>query len=284
LTRTGGFLDGFTHTLQPYLGCRFGCEYCYVKGLGVHRFHQPAQAWGSYVHPRTGIAQQLRTELGRYARRGKLDELAIFMSSSTDPYQPLERRQRLTRACLEALCESPPRLLMVQTRSPLVEDDFALLRRLGERCWLSMTLETDLDAVRATVAPLSPGVERRMATMCAARQAGLQVQAAVSPCLPFSSVETFGALLLEVADRMVVDTYTSGDGQQGKRTAMTPIPGVYEHMGWGDWRAQENARALYGWLAARMGEHAGWSQAGFVALARQSAQRLPLFVPMAGAL
>ena len=47
LTKTGGFLAGFTHTLQPYIGCRFSCEYCYVKGLGVHRFHQPPLEWGA---------------------------------------------------------------------------------------------------------------------------------------------------------------------------------------------------------------------------------------------
>jgi DNA repair photolyase len=282
LTKTGGFLAGFTHTLQPYLGCRFGCEYCYVKGLGVHRFHQPVQEWGGYVHPRTGIAQELRKELGRYARRAKLDELAFFMSSSTDPYQPLERRMRLTRACLEVLCEFPPRLLMVQTRSPLVENDFALLRRLGERCWLSMTLETDLDDVRAAVAPLSPSIERRMATMRAARRAGIQVQAAVSPCLPFSSIETFGVRLLDVADRVVVDTFASGDGQQGKRTAATQVPSIYEQMGWGDWRAQAHARALYTWLAARIGAQAGWSQEGFVALTQWSEPTLPLLVEAAG--
>lgn len=65
LTKTGGFLAGFTHTLQPYIGCRFGCEYCYVKALGVHQFHRPPLPWGEYVHPRTGIAERLRKELAR---------------------------------------------------------------------------------------------------------------------------------------------------------------------------------------------------------------------------
>jgi DNA repair photolyase len=278
LTKTGGFLAGFTHTLQPYIGCRFGCEYCYVKGLGVHRFHQPAQAWGSYVHPRTGIAEYLRKELSGLARRGKLDEVAIFMSSSTDPYQPVERRLRLARSCLEVLAEFPPRLLVVQTRSPLVEDDFALVQALGPCCWLSFTLETDLDAVRAAMTPLCPGVERRLATMRAARAAGIQVQAAVSPCLPYSGVETFGRVLLDVADRVVVDTYTSGDGQQGKRTAATQVPALYAQKEWGGWQEEEKARALYGWLAERMGERAGWSQAGFTALTR-SRGPLPLFYP-----
>ena len=55
------------------------------------------------------------------------------MSSATDPYQGLERRLGLTRAALEAFIRHPPRRLLVQTRSPMVERDLDLLRALGER-------------------------------------------------------------------------------------------------------------------------------------------------------
>lgn len=268
LTKTGGFLEGFTHTLQPYIGCRFGCEYCYVKGLSVHRFHQPRQPWGDYAHPRTGIAERLRTELARHHRRDALDDLAIFMSSATDPYQGLERRWRLSRACLDAFGEFPPGLLVVQTRSPLVRDDFDRLHALGERCWLSITLETDLDDVRRAVTERCPSIAQRLETIAAARAHGLQVQITVSPCLPYSSVETFGSLLLEQGHRVVVDSFTSGDGQGGRRTAATDIPALYAQQTWGDWRTEERAHALYQWLHQRGGSQIGWSQDGFVSLAR----------------
>ena len=65
LTRTGGFLKGFSHTLQPYIGCRFGCSYCYVRRSNVHRFFGGGLEWGAYVYPRVGIAQRLETELAR---------------------------------------------------------------------------------------------------------------------------------------------------------------------------------------------------------------------------
>jgi DNA repair photolyase len=269
LTKTGGFLAGFTHTLQPYIGCGFGCEYCYVKALNVHRFHQPALEWGEYCHPRTGIADLLRRELARSASRSQLDQLAIFMSSATDPYQGLERRWRLSRACLEAFVDFPPGLLVVQTRSPLVADDFTLLRRLGERCWLNFTLETDRDDVRAAITPRCPSVAARLKTLAAARQAGLNVQITVSPCLPFSGVASFGELLLTHGQRVIVDTYTAGDGQAGVRTARTAVAAIHSANAWPNWRAEDDARALHAWLHARIGERAGWSQAGFAALARQ---------------
>lgn len=266
LTKTGGFLSGFTHTLQPYIGCRFGCEYCYVKGLSVHRCHQPKLDWGDYVHPRTGIAEKLRQELQRLAVKGELATTTIFMSSATDPYQGLERRCRLSRACLDVFLDYPPGLLVVQTRSPLVVDDFDRLRALGSHCWLNFTLETDLDAVRQQVTPRCPSIPQRLQTLQQAKAAGLHVQITVSPCLPFSDVATFGTLLSTWGQRVIVDTYTSGDGQAGKRTAATTIPALYVESGWSSWRNETDAQALHTWLQARIGERVGWSQAGFAAL------------------
>ncbi|MEZ4613952.1 MAG: radical SAM protein [Caldilineaceae bacterium] len=269
LTKTGGFLAGFTHTLQPYIGCRFGCDYCYVTGLSVHRFHQPRAAWGDYVHPRRGIAEKLREELRRLEERELLAKTAIFMSSATDPYQGLERQWRLSRACLDAFLAYPPGLLIIQTRSPFVEDDFDRIAALGTRCWLNFTLETDLDEVRRVVTPRCPAIAQRLATLQRAGQVGLQVQITVSPCLPYSNIETFGQLLLDHGRRVIVDTYTSGDGQGGRRTAATQIPALYEQFGWGNWRTEAIADELYQWLRTQIGERAGWSQAGFAALAQQ---------------
>ncbi|MBX3009949.1 MAG: radical SAM protein [Caldilineaceae bacterium] len=268
LTKTSGFLAGFTHTLQPYIGCRFGCEYCYVKGLQVHRLHQPLAEWGDYVHPRVGIDTKLRQEVGRLAAKQALAQTAIFMSSATDPYQGLERQWRLSRACLDVLLDYPPGLLVIQTRSPLVAEDFARLHALGDRCWLNFTLETDRDDVRQALTPRCPSIAKRLQTLQQAQAAGLQVQITVSPCLPFSSVPTFGELLLAHGQRVIVDTYTSGDGQAGRRTAQTLIPGLYQNLAWADWRSEEAAQALYDWLHTQIGERAGWSQAGFATLTK----------------
>lgn len=268
LTKTSGFLSGFTHSLQPYIGCAFGCAYCYVQGLSVHQFHQPALAWGEYVHPRVGIAEKLRGELKRIAQRGELETLAIFMSSVTDPYQGAERKWRLSRACLDALIEYPPRVLVVQTRSPLVVDDFARLKALGSRVWLSFTLETDRDDVRRALTPRCPSITQRWATLAAAKEAGIQTQITVSPSLPYSDVEQFATKLVEHGDRVVVDSYVSGDGGGGKRTARTTTVKTYQEQGWGDWRAEDAARALYFELEKRIGSQAGWSQEGFMQVAK----------------
>lgn len=267
LTKTGGYLKGFTHTLQPYIGCRFGCSYCYVQGLSVHHFHQPQLAWGRYAHPRPGIDRHLAKEMKRQRSRAPHDKIAIFMSSATDPYQGLERKWQLTQACLQVFMEYPPDCLVIQTRSPLVERDFDLINSIGSGVWLSITLESDIDDVRREITPLCPSVQKRLATISNALENGLNVQIAVSPCLPYSTVEAFGALLLSHGQRIVIDTYASGDGRKGKRTAKTIIPALYQELGWDDWENESAARNLYEWIRQRAPHRVGWSQEGFTYLA-----------------
>lgn len=266
LTKTGGYLSGFTYTLQPYIGCRFACSYCYVQELSVHRFHKPKVPWGQYVHPRIGISDLLHKEVAHIYSKRQEEQLTIFMSSVTDPYQGLERKWKLTRSCLEVLVEYQPKHLMIQTRAPLVQRDFDLIARLEANCWLSITLETDREDVRRKATPHCPSVAQRLDTLAQARQMGLNVQIAVSPCLPYSSVEKFGSLLMNYANRIVVDSYVSGDGQSGRRTARTQVPHLHEQQQWPPWYSETEARQLYEWLERRQDSAVGWSQRGFTAL------------------
>ncbi len=191
--------------------------------------------------------------------------LRIFMSSATDPYQPAEAHFRITRSILEAFRERPVGLLVVQTRSPLVVKDFDLLEALPF-AWLSMTVETDDDAVRRSLTATCPSIGRRLQAMREARARGIKVQAAVSPTLPHDPGR-FADLLCEAADRVIVDTFF-GDGSDGKRTHRRPLPRRFETLGYGDWRDISAAKLLYSELNRRMGrENVDWSPEGFNALA-----------------
>ena len=265
LTPTGGYLSAFSHTLNPYAGCAFGDRgcgvYCYVAESPIGRFAE--RPWGRWLRVKTNAAEALRREL---ERRPRLEDVRIFMSSATDPYQPAESRYRITRSILEVFRELPVGLLLLQTRSPLVERDLDLLAGLPF-AWLSMTVETDDDEVRRALTPTCPSIERRFATMRRAREHGVAVQAAVSPVLPHDR-ERFAELIAGAADRVVVDTFT-GDGAAGRRTAARPLPARFADLGYGDWRDEGAARALYEELRRRLGpERVGWSVEGFNELAR----------------
>jgi DNA repair photolyase len=267
LNPTGGFLSGFSHSLNPYIGCSFGgggCPFCYVRALPVA--HAGDGPWGSWVIAKRNLPQLLERELSLLRQSGKLAAARIFMSSATDPYQGMERRSKLTRAALALFAANPPGRLLLQTRSPMVERDIDLLVRLGSHVIVSLTLETDDETVRRRVTPTSPSVARRVATAKRLRQAGVFVQLAISPMLP-NCADRFAALAASCADRVVVDTYIDGDGSGGKRSRALGIPQLYKHLGYEGWFEKGAQRNLLAALRSRLGEErVRFSRDGFNAL------------------
>jgi DNA repair photolyase len=269
LTQTRGFLFAFTHTLNPYMGCTFGdggCGiYCYVAESPIGLY--AGKPWGQWLRAKVNAAEALRRDLEQVADPA---QTRIFMSSATDPYQPAESKLRITRSVLEVFRSYPVDLLVVQTRSPLVERDFDLLAAMPF-AWLSMTVETDDDTVRRALPPTCPAIGRRLSTMRKARSLGIKVQAAVSPTLPNDTVR-FADLLADSADQAIVDTFF-GDGSNGKRTSRRPLPRRFADLGYGDWRDTDAAMALFNEVTSCMGkEHVGWSQEGFNRLAAEASK------------
>jgi len=254
LTSTGGFLAGFSFSLNPYIGCAFGaaggCPFCYVRMLPVARSMEGE--WGRWVIAKSNLPQLLEGELASLERAGRLGHATVFMSSATDPYQGIERRLMLTRRSLEAFTRRPVRRLLLQTRSPIVERDIDLLRALGSSVIVSITLETDDESVRRAITPTSPSVERRLALCARLRDAGIFVQVAVAPMMP-NCPERFAALLERAADRVVVDTYFAGDGSGGRRSQALGIGELYDHLGCRRWFKPGAERELVEALRSRLG-------------------------------
>src|SRR5207248_96342 len=130
--------------------------------------------WGLYGYKKN-IRDAYRREYDalKRPRRGEPRPLRIYMSSSSDPYAPQEARLRLTRALLEEMPDRPPDVLVIQTRSPLVARDLALIRSLSVRCelWVSVTAETDMDRIPGLPNHATP-VRKRIAALRAFREAG----------------------------------------------------------------------------------------------------------------
>lgn len=260
----GGFLtEGaypFTHTLSWAVGCGLGhtyCgQYCYAQTLPNWRYNrQPDEDWGDAVVVKANAPELLETALARAKKRASM---RIFMSSVTDPYQPLERRYRLTRRCLEVFARYDDLdLLVIQTRSPLVMDDLPLIASIPY-AWLSMTIETDQPGL--PYGPHAAFIAQRFAAVAQAAAAGVRVQIAVSPCLPYTD-QFVTRLASSGAARVLVDTFVDGDGSRGARTAESPFAQAAGY----DWRDDDPARDLYTALVA-CGVEVGWSAAGFAGI------------------
>lgn len=232
LSEAKGYLDiGFTHSLNPYSGCAFSCKYCYVREMPIQKFKEIP--WGEWVDIKTNAAANYRNEVMSLRRRNK--QVNIFMSSATDPYQPIEREAAITRRILETMIDNPPDLLQIQTRSPLITRDLDLLVTLKEKCevLVSMTIETDRVDMKRIFAPHAPGIKLRLKALREVHDAGLFTQASISPVLPFTP--DFPKLLEGIVDRIWIDTLTIGDGSMGKRSARLGMPQLFEAQGLSEW-------------------------------------------------
>ena len=98
LNKTSGFMADYDFSLNPYSGCAFGCSYCYAAFFTMDKIQ--FDDWGYWVN-----VKQNALSLLRKFRKKPLSDKKIYMSSVTDPYQPVERKTELTRSILKELLE-----------------------------------------------------------------------------------------------------------------------------------------------------------------------------------
>ena len=199
LTKATGFMEAYDFTLNPYSGCSFGCTYCYAAFFS--RDADKRDNWGYWVNVKANAIALLDK------RRRSLDGKLIYMSSVTDPYQPIERQLELTRRLLELMAKRHKPKLVVQTRSPLVERDCDLFRRIadkGGRVQVNMTVTTDDKDLRRTFEPFCPANHRRLAAIRAVQAAGIDTCITMTPLLLVNDNDAFAADLIGTGVRRFI--------------------------------------------------------------------------------
>ena len=230
LTRATGFVEEYDFTLNPYSGCSFGCSYCYAAFFGPTE--EERDSWGEWVRVKENAVELLINKLDGRRKDGRggwesNGRSLIYMSSVTDPYQPIERRLGLTRALLEVLADADdgrfgrmaplfdmggddrrrqPRLV-VQTRSPDVTRDVDLFRRIienGGRVQVNMTVTTDDEDVRRAFEPSCPSNATRLEAVADVRAAGVPACVTMTPLLLVSDPGAFVESLLDTGVRRFI--------------------------------------------------------------------------------
>jgi len=244
-----GFIrrGGFDWTCNPYVGCTFGCVYCYAAFLPQNR--RPVAEWGRWLTAKSNAVELA----GRGAK--KVAGAALYMSSVTDPYQPAERGLFLTRGILEALLPHQPRLV-VQTRGPLVVRDIDLLREFRQ-VRVNLSIPTDSEDVRRAFEPKAPPLDRRWAAAEELKAAGVPVGLCVTPTLPLADPVAFADRLAAFGPAVLVcqDFHDAG-GRFGADTGDT-ARALTARTGW----SADSYRRFADMLRARYPTYEG--EAGF---------------------
>lgn len=227
LTKTG--IPGYDWCLNPYVGCEHGCRYCYASFMG--RFTGHAEPWGGFVDAKVNAPEVLRRQL-RHARRG-----SVLVGTVTDPYQPLERRYRLTRRCLEALAEYRFSV-SVLTRSPLCVRDVDVFRRFRDIS-VGLSITTDDDEVRRLFEPRAPPIPARVEALRTLHREGVPTYVFAGPLLPMDPGR-FVEMIGDAADEVLVDRLNYA----GKVLALYRRAGLERYLedGWFESAAAELKR------------------------------------------
>ncbi len=192
LTRATGFMDAYDFTLNPYSGCSFGCTYCYAAFFS--RDIEKQNSWGYWVTVKKNAVALLKKR-----KLGSLDGKRIYMSSVTDPYQPIEKVEKLTRQLLEVMAERHKPKLVVQTRSPTVVRDIDLYRKIKDNdgcVQINMTVTTDDESVRRTFEPFCPSNPARLKAIGEIQAAGIDACITMTPVLLVNDKRNFTESLL----------------------------------------------------------------------------------------
>ena len=200
LTKATGFMSDYDFTLNPYSGCSFGCTYCYAAFFAKDVAKEAS--WGNWV-----TAKENAVELLRKRKPGFLDGKRIYLSSVTDPYQPLEKELKLTRRLLEIMSDKHKPKLVVQTRSPTVVNDIDLYRQIeerGGRVQVNMTITTDDESVRKTFEPSCPSNPNRLEAIKEVQSAGIDTCITITPLLLVRDRQRFIESLMDTRVRKFI--------------------------------------------------------------------------------
>lgn len=211
LTKASGFIAAYNFTLNPYRGCQYGCSYCYAAAFSPNP--QMRQDWGKWVIIKQNAAEILEKELDRWYKKNPEQPPSIYMSSVTDPYQPIESKEKLTRHLLEVMVAYRP-ILVIQTRSPIITRDIDLLQRF-KHLRINMSIPTGSESVREDFEPRSPSIKVRFNVLKAIKQSidplkGYvpKISITITPLLPTLPTEEDAFInKLQIADRVVIQEF-----------------------------------------------------------------------------
>ena len=187
---------GFDVGLNPYRGCSHGCSYCYARPSHEYLGFSSGLDFETRIAVKRGAPNLLREALGSRRWHPRV----IGLSGNTDPYQPVERRLRITRRCLEVLADFRNPVAII-TKSYLVTRDVDILRELAAHDAVSVALSitTLRNDLQRSMEPRAASPARRLGAIRVLADAGIPVGVNVAPIIPGLTDHELPEILEEAA-------------------------------------------------------------------------------------
>jgi DNA repair photolyase len=172
---------GFDRAINPYRGCEHGCVYCYARPTHAYLGYSPGLDFETKLVYKPDVAALLEREL----RKPGYTPRVMALGSNTDPYQPVDRTLRLTRAVLEVLDRFNHPVGIV-TKSAGVLRDLDILSRMAARGLARVHVSiTTLDSKLARVMePRASSPALRLHAIAEMNRAGVPTGVFASPMIP----------------------------------------------------------------------------------------------------
>ncbi|TAG06011.1 MAG: PA0069 family radical SAM protein [Betaproteobacteria bacterium] len=196
----------FDQSVNPYRGCEHGCIYCYARPSHSYLNLSPGIDFETQLFAKTNAAELLRKEI---SKRGYVVS-AINLGANTDPYQPIERTQRITREVIEVLAEANHPLTIV-TKNALICRDIDLLAPLAVKklvqVYVSISqLDNELTRI---LEPRASSPANRLRAVRELSSAGIPTCVLVAPIIPFINDEFLERVLEAAKDHgAIAASYT----------------------------------------------------------------------------
>lgn len=187
----------FEKSINPYRGCEHGCSYCFARPTHAYQGLSSGLDFETKIFAKPNAAELLEKEL----QGSKYQPTPIALGSNTDPYQPVERRFRITRSILEVLNRMNHPVAIV-TKSALVTRDIDLLSPMAERQLAKVAISvTTLDPKLARrMEPRAATPAKRLETIRRLTEAGIPVTVLVAPIIPAINDHEIEAILKACAE------------------------------------------------------------------------------------
>jgi DNA repair photolyase len=181
ITRNNSPDVGFETSLNPYRGCEHGCIYCYARPTHEYLGFSAGLDFESKIMVKTNAPELLRAEL----ESPRWQPQTLVLSGVTDPYQPIERKLRITRGCLEVLAKFRNPVAII-TKNRLVTRDVDILRELAACNAIAVNISvTTLDAnLQRVLEPRTSSPQARLDAIRQLRSAGIPTGVMVAPIIP----------------------------------------------------------------------------------------------------